>query len=235
MLKVTIDESGTHGGDAVLCVALCLATPTQWRHFVDEWRPLVAKLRAKGVTHYHAKNPRCRTLNEPLVELMVRRLSIIFAITILESEYKLATPDRYRSFMGGAYALAVQAGMLSIGHWCDANNPQWISYVLESGHRGESHVNQLLSHFANVPDLRAKLRLGSHTWVTKTEHILAPPDFVAHEISGHRGEGDPPSLLQLGDKLQWTHLDREGMRDSAEETEAIFRQHKRQRQSAGRR
>ena len=49
VLKVYIDESGTHDGSPVVCVAAYMARPRQWTAFVKQW-----KLAIRSAKIYHA-------------------------------------------------------------------------------------------------------------------------------------------------------------------------------------
>ena len=179
VLKCTVDESGTHGNAQVPCVAGCVATGRQWRLFANEWRPLIAGL-PKG---YHAKRGDCAVLNCELADLMWRRLDHTRAITIIESEYRAYAPAKFRSIIGSAYAVAVQALIYRMARWCDEKKINHVAYVLEVGHKSQKQVDRTFRNVMASPVLRQRNHMWSYTWASKSDITLHPADLLSHELA----------------------------------------------------
>jgi len=227
-LKSAVDESGSHDDAALLCVAFCITTSTQWRKFEREWADI--RILPPGVRHYHAKDRRCDRLSDQLAGLMQRRMERIVAITIHEREYKALDSPRFRSFAGDAYALAIQAGLYHIHRWLWKAANQRIAYVLESGHKGQPAADKFLTLVGDTPFLRAKLRFLSHTWLPKGELVLDPPDLMSHEISTAGGRDTSPRVRRMGGIVVIHHLSIEELREAQQVVEAGFRERSGRRQ-----
>jgi hypothetical protein len=230
MIKAAVDESGTHSRRALLSVAFCLATSTQWKHFEREWS--AARVLPFGVKHYHAKDRRCDRLTSQMIPLLSRRMSHILAITLREEDYRESASARLLGFVGGGYAMAMQFGIYQVHKWLWRQD-QRVAYVLESGHKGEGAVQRVLSVVANSPNLRRRARYVSHTWLPKGEPILDPADLVSHEVSTAGGE-ITDRLRILGKLLTVHHVSHEAIDTATEAIEEGFRRDRHARQVAKR-
>jgi hypothetical protein len=225
MIKAAVDESGTHDNRALLCVAFCLATSTQWRHFEREWSAV--RILPPGVKHYHAKDRRCDDLTAKLIPLMERRMSRMVAVTLREPDYRAVASPRLLGFIGGGYAMAVQFGIYKIHDWLWEQG-QRIAYVLESGHKGEGAVQRFLSVLSNSHDLRRRARYVSHAWLPKGEPILDPADLVSHEISTCDGEISE-RVQRLTKRLAIHHMTAEEFHVARDAIEDGFRNQRHER------
>jgi hypothetical protein len=223
VLKCTIDESGTHKGAAVLCVGGCVATTRQWGLLAKEWKPRIKHLR-KG---YHAKRADCEELNVELAELMRVRLDHTLAITIIEDEYNAYAPPRFRSRVGGAYALAVHALVFEVGQWCAKKEINHVAYLLESGHRNQPYVDRVFQYFMAVPHLRKQSRLWSWSWGSKADTSLHPPDLLSHEIATFG-----PLGKLLWERTEQKHIGPEEIKELADVVLPLWDKQKRERRRA---
>jgi hypothetical protein len=218
VLKVTVDESGTHGDAPIMAVAFCIGTKRQWGLFASDWRPIYTK--ELGENPYHAKLPICRDrLNAPLSELMWRRLDHHLVLTINRPEYKEVTGQVFRSQIGAAYTLLVQAGLFYLARWSERNSAGRLAYLLEAGCRGESHVDKIFKAIMANPGIKKRCRLASYTWAGKEEPELHPADLLSHETTTCYGGEASPILKRLSKHTTVIHMGTDTIEQALREIE----------------
>jgi hypothetical protein len=215
MIRAAVDESGTHDLDAVLSVAMCAATSTQWRKFSATWEP-------ERPADYHAKKETTET-NLRLAKLMQKHLTFTRVITIRDREYRAYAPQPFRSQYGSAYAAALQYGILWNYQWVQKHGSGKIAYVLESGHKSEAFMQRVLGRIVGNPWLRDKYKVLSQTWVGKGDTCITDTaDLLSYSYSNWN-DGDPVLVL-LRSFAEHLHTDEEAIRGLVEQVTSAQRE-----------
>jgi hypothetical protein len=199
LLRVSVDESGTHDKDARFCIALCLGTKANWRDFRKAWGKQAPK-------DYHAKDASPET-NRGLAVLMERHLGFCHALSIDQREFRENTSHRFRSVNGGVYSFLFIGAATRAMIWAKEHGEDMIAYVIEHGCQGASFMKQELARVANDPPVRQAYRIHSDTWVGKGEVIVHPADLVAHEFACHKPGSETPAYERLKGFVEYLHMD----------------------------
>lgn len=173
VLKVSVDESGTHGNAPALVVAACVATPNGWKQIRRAWAPRAAKY----PNGYHATKARDED-NLFLANLLPEHLEASLAVVVPYEVFKFVVPHEHRSRFGAEYATGIRACVHVLAYWCDHHWYDWTTWVLEAGHKGESSARQFLDSILRRPGGH----VWSHAWVGKDDLVTHAPDVVSHAI-----------------------------------------------------
>lgn len=159
------DESGTHAGSEVMCVAGYLFNNEQLLRFNDEWSGALARYNlrafhmtdcAQGRGEFLALTPKDRNdLARHLIGIIRRRIRIGIAVSVI--------PREFAEFAGrfgrdGAYLICLQWCLCGVAAWVARYSVRGrIRFVFESGHSRQgkptnrlhvlSRANELLSDF----------------------------------------------------------------------------------------
>jgi hypothetical protein len=183
MVQAFFDESGTHDGAIVTCVAGYLFEPDQCLRFDDEWREALA---AAGLKYFHMEEcahgvaqfkgwpkPKRVEIQTKLIGIIKRRAAIGVVVSVCQQDYAtVAAPGLSQA--GGAYVLCLMWCLAGVSAWVNRHNFQGsIAYFFEAGHRLQSHANRAMNSLASNPILSAQSRYGGHAFLPKD---LAEPD-----------------------------------------------------------
>jgi hypothetical protein len=199
VLKVAVDESGSHQDSPAICVAACFANAAQWRTYESSWRPTAEKYLPKG---YHAAEASDAD-NAVLATILAQTLKGI-VITISYDDFREVVTKNIRSVFGAEYNAAVRACAYTLRHWCDRYRVPYMTWVLESGHKGESSVNTFLSAIRRD----RSWRIWSHEWVGKEDLVTHASDLVSHEVAACYGRPASPLLESMGPEIVRRHFTR---------------------------
>jgi hypothetical protein len=189
MMEAYFDESGTHYGSPVMCVAGYLFTAENALHFDREWGEALKEF---GLTHFHAADcAHGREETEALSraqrdELMVRLVGIIkrrieLGIAVSVSETDFGRVDAPKWERGGPYLLAALHVLGGVAAWIqNSSYAGKVSYFFESGDKHQGLTNQAIDM------LKAKgsgyLGYYSHTFIGKCDaRGLQAADLLAYE------------------------------------------------------
>ena len=190
VLKVSVDESGTHGGAPALVVTACVGTPKGWTRILRKWRPRAANY-PKG---YHATQARDED-NLFLASLLQPHLEASMAVVIPYEVFKAVVPHEHRSRFGAEYATAIRACVHVLAHWCDNYWYDWTTWVLETGHKGENSARRFLDSILGLP----ASHVHSQAWVGKNDLVTHAPDVVSYAIVSTMESARPASTRLLAE------------------------------------
>ena len=221
VLKVSVDESGSHGSSPILVVAACIATPKGWKKIRNEWGPR-ANAYPEG---YHATKAKNQD-NLFLASLLPEYLEASLAVVIPYEVFRAVVPHSHRSRFGAEYTTAIRACTHVLAHWCDRHWYDWTTWVLEAGHKGEDAARQYLDSIVGI----AGGHVHSHAWVGKRDLITHAPDVVSHAIlSSVEGDGPvrTPLLTEVLRSTAVRSFDRETLAEAVEKGTTTIRKQKR--------
>ena len=190
LAEVYIDESGSHGGSPVLCLAGYVFKTGQARLLTRKWQRI---LNAHGLAYFrmsdcaHGNGPfagmdkshRAAIASE-MIELIKLRATYGFAVTVNEQEYRSIIPANDVA-VGGPYSFCIRVCMIAIWSWAQKNGFRGdFAYFLESGHRNQGEANSILSRVFDAPQLREKYRPAGHGFYDKHKVLpLQAADLLA--------------------------------------------------------
>jgi hypothetical protein len=223
MMKAYFDESGTHDGSPVMCVAGYLLSAEQAVHLDREWAEALAE---SGVSCFHmadcahsvedfiGMDPGMRKdLLVRLIGIIKRRVEIGIAVSISETDFgRIGAPEWKR---GGPYSLAALQVLAAVVSWADTYSYKGrISYFFESGHKHQSHTN-IAIEMLRMRDQEGGvnyLRYHSHTFAGKCDlRPLQAADLLAYEWQKELRRLNMPSKQKtmrrsLQSLLEKTHI-----------------------------
>ena len=186
MLGAYFDESGTHQGSPITCVAGYVFKRQDALRFSRSWGKV---LRANGLPyfrmsecahgfgHFTDKSMEERVRVETkLIELVKLRALFGIAITVCESDFvKVASPA------GSPYALCLLWCLTGISAWIAKYKFKGkISYFFEAGHPRQPLVNRAMHELSSKAALREEIKYHSHVFAGKNEaRPLQAADLLA--------------------------------------------------------
>lgn len=225
-VEVYLDESGTHAGSKVLCVAGYLfdseaaqALAAEWQQWLDFYNLPYFHMTdcAQGAKHFKGWSNRRRNKTKWKFIRLANRFSWTgFATTLIPSEYS-DFPEQLYVLPGlSPYSLCLQSCIANVAlHW--VKNTQFtgkISYFFESGHKDQAEADRLMRALIADQHVSESLRYGSHQFVTKTSAIpVQAADLLAwqwytdrkRKLEGLPRRKDCESLLSTN-RVLTTHL-----------------------------
>ncbi|WP_271573093.1 DUF3800 domain-containing protein [Bradyrhizobium sp. CCBAU 11361] len=225
-IEVYLDESGTHAGSKVLCVAGYLFEREAAQALTAEWQQW---LEFYGLPHFHMTdcaqgarhfkgwtNLRRNKAKWKFIRLINRFAWTGFAATLIPSEYSDFPEELYPLPRMGPYSLCLHSCIANVAtHWVtNTGYTGEISYFFESGHDDQAEANRLMRILAEDPKSRAALRYGSHQFVGKTAAIpVQAADLLAwqwytdrkRQLEGLPRRKDCEALLATN-RVLTTHL-----------------------------
>ena len=213
------DESGSHDGAPILCVAGYIFRKSEAIKLSHEWRKV---LRWKKLPYFHMVE--CAHGNGPfanltkderiavqtkLIEAIKRHASQGVAITVDPTEY--ATFSKRFPFKRGlydsAYAFCAQVIMAGVSVFIE-RNPQIgkMAYFFEAGHSSAPQADEIMRTMLAQPAVKHQFRYAAHAFVEKRDAPqIQAADLLAwqwytdrrHTAEGRPRRKDCASLLQL--------------------------------------
>jgi Protein of unknown function (DUF3800) len=191
MMEAYFDESGTHDGSPVVCVAGYLFDSEQAFHLDREW---VEVLKEFGLSHFHAHHCAHRILEFKgmsdehrtkllmrLVGIIKRRMTIGIAVSMSETDFGKVAPPIWTK--GGPYALCAFQVLSAVTAWAEKCSYHGkISYFFEAGHKHQNLTNDAIEQLASGPIGYDGLRYQSHAFAGKLDlRPLQAADLLAYE------------------------------------------------------
>jgi hypothetical protein len=219
MLKVAIDESGSHEAPAIVVVA-CFATSTQWNHFRREWTPRACKYSGE----FHSADASDSDLDY-LTSLLTRRLGGL-ATTIDYADFRDVVPEWIKSRFGAEYSTGIQAIALVLRHFCTKHGIRWMNWVLEAGHQGQASAELYLQKIVGNQDWHIR----RHSWVGKEEVITHAPDLVAHEIGACYNREPSQRLKEIYRSVAYRPFSREELAEAVKRVTPLMTAERREKE-----
>lgn len=178
MFQAFFDESGTHTGAPVLCVAGYAGSQAEWLLFTDEWRE---RLNQFNISCFHAKEPNCNILRPYLAKAILNRELVGFICSVDPATYKAYASAQVKSSMGNAYAACVFMCAWWMRQWADENSLGSLSIVYEAG---QPNANFIQRAFNAMMAESGDFGVSAFAMAKKEEFIpLQATDFLSHVYS----------------------------------------------------
>ncbi len=228
-IEAYFDESGTHEGEPVMCVAGFLFEKTKCEEFDREWRQMFADFRVSyfHMTEIEACAPDYCHLGTDLRKALVRRAIGIIKKTFTYGLAVSAETPIYEKLMpahrliGGPYTHCATGCMRGTRVWAERNNyHDDIAYVFESGHEHEFQTYEIMSKIVKTPQAKKDYRYGGHSFQEKKKSTpLQAADLLAWQyltnrkrvLSGGFSRDDFCELVEKDDErfYYWHHDEQE--------------------------
>jgi hypothetical protein len=232
------DESGSHDGAAILCVAGYIFKKSEAIKLGHEWRRV---LRWKKLPYFHMVD--CAHGNGPFANLskderVVVQTKLIEAIKkhAIQGIAVTVNPAEYAAFPGrlpirpglydNAYAFCAQSIMTGVSVFMERNPlVRSMAYFFEAGHKSAPQAHQIMQSMFAQPAVKEQFRYAGHAFVEKEKSpAIQAADLLAwqwytdrrHELEGRPRRKDCASLLQLHHNA--VHIDSKELDRIANET-----------------
>jgi len=191
LVEAYFDESGSHEGSPVLCVAgytiekdACVRLDAQWGLMLEEFKLPFFRMSAcaHGTKPFDvlSKDERIDVATKA-IELIRREISLGVAVTVEPTVYEKIIPAL--SEFGSAYSFCAHACLAGVKVWAKQSNYNGdIAYFFESGHKSQAEANGIMDNIFRIPELRRQHRYVAHSFVDK---VKVRPVQAADLIAWH--------------------------------------------------
>jgi len=181
VVEAYFDESGTHRGASLVCVACYAGDRERWNIFEKEWHQ---RLVSAGVDCFHAKERRSDALRLYMVEAIANTDLKGIACCINPETFKRYAGDNLKSTLGGAYALCALGCGLEISKWRLESDIEPVSIIMEAGQSASISVKRIFEKMIGDPIYR----IASVALALKKDYLpLQAADFLSHVVSAEDG------------------------------------------------
>lgn len=189
LVETYFDESGTHQGSKVLCLAGYVVESEAGKRLSDDWALMLERY---GLPFFHMVD--CVHGRPPFdgltrkeqdeaersaIRIMRTHINQCFVVSLMPEVF-----DRYvpaSPLIGSPYSVCIHACLGAAQAWADINAYRGdIAYFFESGHQSQSEANRIMTKIFSVPALRDKQRYVAHTFADKRKVFpLQAADIIA--------------------------------------------------------
>jgi hypothetical protein len=174
VIQAFFDESGTHEGAPVLCVAAYAGKREEWHAFVQEWLPVLTEF---GIDCFHAKEAECNPLRPFLVEAISKRNLRGVVCSVNPKVWETYASKQFKS-SGNAYIACAYNCMWYIKGWAKENDLGSVDVIIESGQPNSFYLRDLVD---NLMICEPDSGIASVAIAKKRDHIpLQTADFLSH-------------------------------------------------------
>ena len=175
-LECYFDESGTHDGSPVLCVAgylfereSCKTLDLEWKKVLDRYQLPFFRMSAcaHGNPPFDNLSPdECIDAEKAMIGLINEHALLGLAVVINEQDYNYLFTRQ--DITGDAYSFCCWQILAGIQAWITRNNFEGeIAYFFEAGHKSQSQANSIMNRIFKNERLRARYRYAAHAFVDK--------------------------------------------------------------------
>jgi hypothetical protein len=227
MIEAYLDESSDAQGRMV-CVAGYAGHRDQWAAFEQEWSAVLA---ASGLKCFHAVEARCDTLRPALAEAIERRTVLGVMCTLSPDDYARGASRRFKSTLGGAYAICAFGCALKIAEWAGQQELGPVSFTLEHGQPKLDFVQRTLESLVGDD----QFNVASVAVATKSACVaLQPADFLAHCGGVYERAWLTRLIESENAKAQHAHLTDETLISVSTQIDELYRRQRYNRRRAAR-
>jgi hypothetical protein len=212
MVEAYFDESGSHEGSPVLCVAgyivekdACVRLDAEWERVLNKFGLPFFRMSACAHGTYPFKRLSMDeriAVEKELIAIIKANLTYGIAVTVQPEMYDAIMPSAPDLAIGdSAYTFCARTCLTAVKVWArDQKYAGDIAYFFESGHRSQSHANALMNEVFANSGLRKEYRYVSHTFADKQKvRPLQAADIIAWQWhTDHKrrmsGKADRPRL-----------------------------------------
>lgn len=173
MVEAYFDESGTHSGSQVLCVAGYIFEKNKCTELDKELMCILEKYKlpyfrmsscAHGTKPLNALFPLERIDCETAIISAIHKHAIRgFAVTVEPEKYDSIVTER-RHF-GSPYSFCARTCLTAVASWIkEADYKGDVAYFFASGHKSQSESNRIMDEVFAVPFLKVKYHYVAHTF-----------------------------------------------------------------------
>ena len=220
VIEAYLDESGTHGGSPITCVAGYLFESEQSLRLEREWKSALGDF---GIGHFHMADCaggggdfRGRSVSDrdalcrKLIGIIQRRALLGIVASVDPREYAKVA-ERTLVERGGAYMMSLLWCVQGVGQWAASREYRGrIAYFFEAGHRLQSHASSAMMRVKTNPGLERRLCYASHAFIDKNEACaIQAADLLAwqwyKDAIGNQSQPRRPRRLDLRSLLESPH------------------------------
>ena len=213
MIEAYFDESGTHAGAKVLCVACYIGDRERWSFFEKEWSSILHQY--PNIPYFHAKDPKCDVLRPYLARTILNCDLVANITTINPINYKQYTGAQFRSTLGNAYSVCALNCALKFKNWLNPDDRTAI--IIEDGQSSAEHVEKLLKTLIGHPDYN----IASIAIANKKDYLpLQAADFLAHVMSNRDIKWI--NTLATGNNLMHAHINKEQLHSISKQIKTLI-------------
>jgi hypothetical protein len=188
-VKAYFDESGSHDGAPVLCLAGFTIERTKAEEMEERWRTLLDTFNlpffhmvdcANGTPPFDVLTmPQRIEAEKEAIRIIRDTIAYGFAVTVDPREFQKIVPDSPE--IGSAYSLCAHMCLTGVRSWANLSGfTGTISYIFEAGHKSQAEANGIMNRIFKSPKLRAEHRYAAHTFADKKALLpLQAADIIA--------------------------------------------------------
>jgi hypothetical protein len=205
ILRVYLDESGTHEGAALTCSAGYVFTEEGSAVFQKEWEPFLA---SKGLKWFHAsevwRRPDANEMFTKLRDIIKQTAERGFIRFILSAQIdSLRTRQDLKPFTGSGYSLLTISCMNHIADYAKSRGDQ-VCYFIESGDSNEKEFKEFVRKIDGSDKLRERFAFHNASLTSKEEGIhLQAADLLSWTFGRVEKEQWVPGFEDFKDWLDW--------------------------------
>jgi len=189
LVESYFDESGSHDGSPVLCVAgyiidkdECVQLDSKWKQVLDKYNLPYFRMSccAHGVEPFDALDKTQRIAAETeMITIMRQHIAYGIAITVQPKSFYALIPKNEN--WNDPYTMCAHTCLIAVRDWANMNQFSGkIAYFFESGHRSQSSANAIMNHVFTDPGLKESYRYSSHSFADKKDvRPLQAADLIA--------------------------------------------------------
>lgn len=221
LAEVYIDDSGSHAGSPVLCLAGyvfgCDEAKTlsrRWSEVLDAYHlPFFHMVDcAHGAEPFGKLSPEQRIAVEKEMIALIREHSEYgFAVSVAERDYEAVIPSALKVHIGSAYSFCVRQCLTLVKDWLNSSGFKGdVAYYFEAGHARQCEALSILNAMFNECRLVDHYQHTAHTFADKRKFLpLQAADILAwqwhtekkHKIFRQPTRKDLKALLRPQDKV----------------------------------
>jgi hypothetical protein len=220
------DESGSHDGSRVLCVAGYVFEKRQAKRFSRKWKKVLKRF---GLPYFHMvdcahgngvfadlKPSERLAAEKAMIKLIHDNVLQGLAVTVDADELREVMP--YHPSIGTPYSFCCHVLIAGLAIIIELNPViERCAYFFEAGHQSMGEANRIMAELFAIPEAKERQRYSGHAFVTKED---MPPvqaaDLLAwqwysdriRQLDGRPRRKDCVALLD-GQRMNTLHLDRE--------------------------
>lgn len=215
VLEAYFDESGSHDGSRVFCLAGLVARLGQWEWFTDAWGRMLSK---NGITEFHSADLESRRgiydgigkdqqqrIFQDAVNVIGGWARTAIAGLVVIDDYEEAIPNwaKKTAAFGDKYNFCFQMCLNLVFRWIEQRDPPMqegdrIAFIFDQRERGQEITSTSYSQIKKFRDPQD--RMGSLTFDSRKRVFpLQAADLVAYEAYKHLDNlalksGRPPRI-----------------------------------------
>ena len=191
MVEVTayFDESGSHEGAPVLCLAGFTIERSKGQEMCERWQAMLDRFClaffhmadcANGAPPFDVLTMAQRIEAEKgAIQIIRDTIAYGFAVTVDPKEFQKIVPDSPE--IGSAYSLCAHMCLTGVRSWAERSGfTGTVSYTFEAGHKSQAEANGIMNRIFKSPRLRSEHRYAAHAFADKKALLpLQAADIIA--------------------------------------------------------